>query len=259
MSRTRKPLLPCTAFALFLCIFFSHAQAGAAERRYAALSLIGDALTVVTYQPQIGSRLNKNKLDRLEVAQGAVDRTALKALDAALRREDAQAPVVLLVGNAPGLFEQQERFFAQERFNAPAELAAPLAQSGATHLILLTKHRGETRVVLDGLSYGSGRLEGLGFYLDDGVTTRAEQTGEEGLGLIAPFLYFRASLIEVASGKVLASEIVTRTEGVSGALAKQGYGAWQALGEAEKVALLGKLLDGELDRLVPVLTRKLAN
>lgn len=259
MSRTRKPLFPCIAVALFLCAVFSHAQAGTAQRRYAALSLIGDVLTVVTYQPQIGSRLNKNKLDRLEVAQGAVDRTALKALDTALRRDDAQAQVALLVANAPGLFEKQERFFAQDRFNAPAELAGPLAQSGATHLILLTKHRGETRVVLDGLSYGSGRLEGLGFYLDDGVTTRAAQTGEEGLGLIAPFLYFRASLIDVASGRVLASEIVTRTEGVSGALATQGYGAWQALGEAEKVALLGKLLDGELDRLVPALTRKLAN
>lgn len=259
MSRSPRYSILFATLVLLFCGALNAARADAGERRYAALSLIGDVLTVVTYQPQVGSRLNKNKLDRLEVKEAALDRTALKALDAALGRNDAKASVVLLAARAPAMFENQDHLFAKGNFVLPPELATPLAQSRATHLLLLTKHRGETRVVVDGLSYGSGRLEGLGFYLDDGVTTKASQTGEEGLGLIAPFAYFRASLIDLASMRVLASEVITRTEGISGALAKQGYGAWQALGEEAKVALLAKLLDVELERVVPALTKPARN
>lgn len=259
MNRSRKLLLAFAALNVLLGSLVHSAKADATERRYAALSLIGDTLNVVTYQPQVGSRLNRNKLDRLPMTDGILDRAALKAMDTALSRGDAKADVVLLRARGPELFEGQDRFFVDGTFLTPAGLAEPLTTSGATHLVLLTKHRAEARVVLDGLSYGSGRLEGLGFYLDDGVSTRATQTGEEGLGLVAPFAYFRASLIDLRSRRILGSEFVARTEGVSGALAKRGYGAWEALGETEKMALLGKLIEEQLERVVPELAKRALN
>jgi len=255
----RARLVLLLSLLVLLIAVSAAARADSQARRYAALSLIGDVLTVVTYQPQIGSRMDTNKRDRVRVAEGAFDRTSLAALDEAVTRLDPGASVVLLRASAPALFEDQRRFFSQGRFVMPPELEATLQQAQATHLLLLTKYRGEARVVVDDLRYGSGRLEGLGFYLDNGVNTRSSETGETGLGLVAPYAYFRVSLIDLKQMKVLASEVVARTEGVSGAHAKEGYGAWQALTEAQKVNLLAVMIERELQRVVPVVYQSAKN
>ena len=75
--------------------------------RYVVLSLIGDALTVITYQSTTGSSMDTNRHESVPMAGAPFDRTALKATDAALRKIDPQTAVVLLTTSLPSLYQDR--------------------------------------------------------------------------------------------------------------------------------------------------------
>src|SRR6478672_4570974 len=73
----------------------------AADRTYAVLSLVGDRLLLSFYNPGVGSRLDRNDRQFVNLPDDMLDRTALRAVKAAVAEADAEAKVELLsVGNA---------------------------------------------------------------------------------------------------------------------------------------------------------------
>src|SRR5882672_4015577 len=230
----------------------AHAQTANEARKYAVLSLIGDALSVISYQPRTGSSIDTNRHELIPITDGSFDKTALMATDAALRKIDAQASVVLLTSSSQSLYQEQEKLFSGSQLVLPDEIATVLKSSGATHLIILTKYRGEARLQAAQFNLGSGKLTGLGFYVDRQYRLSRSDTGERSVGFLAPFVYFKISLVDVATLAVLREEIATATTTLSAARSKDAD-PWNVLTPGQKVERINSMTRGEVSRAVPVL------
>lgn len=222
-------------------------------RVYSVMSLVGDQINVVNYQPVTGSSLDRNVHNSIPVKDRVFDKEVLLAIDTALSRHDAGARVRLLVSSAPALFEQQDRFFEGNRIELPKEIESVARTDGATHLILVTKYRSDAKLQMANGKVGSGKLEGLGFYVDREMATLQADTGERGWGFLAPFVYIKVSLIDLKTSTVVREQPVTATTTLSTAQVKAGSDPWDALSPAEKVRILQQMIKTELADAVPKL------
>jgi hypothetical protein len=221
--------------------------------RYAVLSLIGDALTIVTYQSSTGSSMDTNRHESIPMTGAPFDKTALKATDAALRKLDPETAIVLLTASSPSLYQEQEKLFSESRLTVPEEIVNALRRSGATRAIVLTKYRGDARLDAENRHLGSGKLSGLGFYVDRQHRLSRSDTGERGVGFLAPFVYVRLSLVDVATLAVLREEIVTAATTLSAARSKDTANPWDVLTPAQKVESINSMTTREVARAIPVL------
>lgn len=221
----------------------------AATRRYAVLSLIGDAMNVVTYQPAVAGNTDRNRRETHAVPGGEFDRAALLAADDALRRREPQAAVVLLAAT-PALYAGAPRLLDGKRPALPADLAATLEAQRATHFLLIRKHRADARVQAGGTLLGSGKLEGIGFYIDRETTLTRADTGQRGEGFLGPYAYIKLALVDLAAGVLVREDYLTGSAAVAAARSADGD-PWTALPEAQKVNVLGGLIAREVGNAVP--------
>ena len=220
---------------------------------YAVLSLVGDKLDVVTYQLATGSKLDANSHDQLTMPQDEFDMAALRAISRTLKAKVPGAQVALLAASRPEDFVDEEHAFSAGRVTLPAEIDAAVHREGAASLLLVTKHRGDARMQVREGRIGSGRVEGLGFYLDGTTELENRDTRKRALGFIAPFVYVYVALIDVATGTVTRRETITAGRAVGVFHNAAGVNAWDALSAAEKVSLLTEMLTKELEAAVPAL------
>jgi len=226
----------------------------AAERSYAVMSLVGDGLLVVQYREKTGSSLPGTTRQTLLMADTVFDRAALVAAEEAVRRADPKAKVTLLGGRDAAVMEAQSRSLGSDgAAQAIADALRPrLPQTGATHLILVTKAQRASQLRVDQSLVDTGPLEGLGFYVDRTLLTRPEGAAADSHGLLAPFAYFTVSLVDLATGRVVAERPVyaysTYTESKTGAI-----NPWDALSSQEKVRILEGLVRDEAGKAVTAL------
>lgn len=220
---------------------------------YAVLSLVGDKLDVVTYQLATGSKLDANSHSQLAMPQDEFDMAALRAINRTLKASVPGVQVALLAASRPEDFVDEEHAFSANRVTLPAEIDAAVHREGAAALLLVTKHRGDARMqVMEG-KIGSGRVEGLGFYLDGTTELENRETKKRALGFIAPFVYVDVALIDVATGTVTRRKTIMAGRAVGAYNNAAGVNAWDALSAAEKVSLLTGMLTKELEAAVPEL------
>ena len=246
------PRLVVSLFALFpLFAGAALADDRAGPRRFAVLSLIGDTMNVVTYQPAVAGNTDRNRREAHSIPGGVFDRAALLAADAALRQQDPHAAVILLTGS-PALYAEAERLADGARLALPADLDAALKAQAATHLLLIRKHRANARLQAEGTLLGSGKLEGVGFYIDrEKVMTRSD-TGQRGEGFLGPYVYIKLALVDLAAGTLLREVPVTGSTTVAAARSTDGD-PWTALPDAQKVNALRGLIAREVGQAVPKL------
>ena len=226
--------------------------AQAAARNYAVVSVMGDKMDVVVRQPVVGSLLDRNSHSPYPVKGGVFDQGALLATGDAINRADAQARVTLLAVTAQAFFDDQERFFAGQEARLPEALVATLKQQGATHLVLITKHRGEASMKLDRESLGNGKIEGLGFYMDpSAVIDRASTTGENGRGLFSPFVYIKLTLIDLADNRIMRNSVITGTRPATTTDLQKTAALWDAMTPETKVKTLQEIIDAEIALAMP--------
>ncbi len=181
------------------------AQAPQAPATYAVVSLIGDQLDAVTYQPQVGTLLDANSHQAMPMGADVMDNLALRETNKALRSTVPVADVALLAASAPEFFIDESHLFAGNQVKLPADIDAAIAQAKAGTLVLITKHRADARLRVRQGYIGSGKLEGLGFYVDtvhhlrDAENTRAT-------GFLAPFVYIDVTLVDTASHTIIGQE-----------------------------------------------------
>lgn len=230
-------------------------NASAQERKYAIMSLIGDGLLIVTRDISTGSNLDKNVRNFAPFKNPALDNATVLAIDSAMLGRDRTVKTILLGGRDPALFALQERGLEEGRALATLLPAIqPIARkAGATHLILATKHRDVARIKLAHSVTGSGRIEGLGFYVDQNMRMLNRDSGEGTQGYIAPFAYFALSLVDLADGKVLAEELVRESFAQA---SQQAAVPWDALTPEQKVQMLLGIIRQETQRAVPLLLEK---
>lgn len=248
-----KSLVFVTAWVALLLATAGSASPENEARVYAVLSLVGDKINVVTYQGATGSSLDRNVHESIPVTSGVFDKAALLAADDALKRHDTAVRVSMLASSTPDLFANQDRFFDGSRIVLPKEIESAARAEGATHLVLITKYRGDAHLQAQNQALGSGKLEGIGFYVDPVKVLIRSDTGERGRGFLAPFVYIKVSLVDLNTSTVIREQVVTSTTTLSAART-EGSNPWDALSPAQKVDILRRMIDKELFRVIPQIT-----
>ena len=229
--------------------------ARAADQRYAVLSLIGDTINLVWWQPSTGSNIDRNERQDVPTADGALDNVALLAVDDALRRANPKTEATLLASRDPTLFALQAKLL--DRGSDTGELLAAvqglLRQSQATRLILVSKHRGDARLPMRFEYAGTGKLTGLGFYIDRRMMVKDADSGAADRGFIAPYAYLELALIDAQTMKPIRRSVVPQATTVATGSAKGAVNPWQAMTTQEKSDALAQLIRQAVDRAMPEL------
>lgn len=213
-------------------------------RTIAVLSLIGDSLLILKNEEKIGSNLDRSRRSRVDLDTPALDHSTLRSVAREVKKVEPAAKTVLLGARSKELFEAQAKGLddgsgIQRLFD---HVKPFLGQANATHLLLVTKYRSDSRTQMWNSVVGDGMLEGLGFYVDPNMALRGVDTGERFHGFFAPFAYFMVSVVDLKDGTVTQHPI-TASRVVSDPKAET---AWQSLTGAQKVKMLEDLVGAGL-------------
>jgi hypothetical protein len=227
--------------------------AALAQRHYAILSLVGDEMMIVQRELATGSRLDTNDRRAVQMPDATIDRMVVLAVEDAVKRAEPAAKTTLLVSRRQAVYDAVARALPNGT-EAAFKAVRPVIDGarGATHLILVTKYRHAAMLRTDDGHVGSGTLEGVGFYLDRGgpLISRNSDTSSAERGLIAPYAYVRVSLVDLASGKVIAEERVIGSKAHTMGPAVMGE-AWASLSAQEKDRRLQEVIREETARVTP--------
>jgi hypothetical protein len=223
---------------------------------YAVLSLIGDKLDVVMSIPQTGSRIERNQHTSLPVTGPAFDDAAVSAAAQAVRQVVPGAILVRLSSSSPELYNRQHDILEESgsTISLPDAIMAALRKENATHLILITKFRDDARLQLKNRSTGTGKLEGLGFYVDRITRTVPEEGGMSGVGFLAPFVYIKIALVDARTLKVINGKVVKTSSAISAGRAQDGH-PWEVLTTEQKLRSIDRMVRNEIAREVPELLK----
>lgn len=224
-------------------------------RVVAIVSLVADHLTVTGFESTTGSKLNMNPQERIELRDDGLERSMLRAAMKAVAESKAGRALPLLTDDGR-LYEAQDRIVSGDTARVPDSLLQTLKAQKATHLLLATKHRAEASLKTDMKQVGSGRVEGMGFYVDRVTEITDVKTGHRSVGYIAPYVYVRLSLIDLADGKVQGSRTVTASEVIKATDKDRGADPWTLLDSAAKIKAIDTLIAREC---VPALRELLAS
>jgi hypothetical protein len=238
------------AFLLLAVPFAAHAEA----RKYAVLSLIGDRLLIVTHDMQTGSRLDKNQRSYVNIDNPVLDNGTAFAIEDAIKQAQPGSEVIVLGARNAKLFASQAEMLDGKGASSAflAGLRAALGNLKATHLIVATKYRHEAMLEFSDGNVGSGQIEGLGFYIDHLLRVTNQQTQETATGFLAPFAYFRLSLVDLSSWQVLREDRVMASQVTSAASSATGH-PWAAMSAQDKVETLEQMVRYQTQRVVPAL------
>ena len=211
-------------------------------RRVAVLSLMGGSLSIVTHTPSTGTHLSQNEVEDRAVPNGIFDKAATAAADEAARKSDPTVVTILLSPQQPALAAIQDKMIDAQGFAAPPSLVNSLNELRATHLLLLTKHRDSAKLQGAQGFMGSGTLSGLGYYVDRHLHVKSADTGATALGFLAPFAYFKISLVDLNSGDVVKQRLVTVGSTIFPGDGPDPGDPWAVLDATQKADLLRDLV-----------------
>ncbi len=251
IHKMKRPLLAVLGQALLAC----GVHAASAAPSYAVLSLVGDKLDIVTYQPQVGTQLDSNSHLALTLSQDDIDTAALRAINRSLRANAPGTPVALLAASTADSFAEQGRMFSGAHVTLPAEIDAAVHREGVTTLVLVTRRRAEARLQAQDGYVGSGKIEGLGFYVNTIQRMKSRETGNRSIGYLAPFVYVDVALVDVATATVTRRATIATGHVIGTAHNPAGVNPWDALSAEEKVSMLEQMLSEELEAVVPTLLK----
>jgi hypothetical protein len=241
-----------------------HAAAADAPRNYGILSLAGDSISTVTYVPEIGSRLDTN--DKLVYSLGnntVFDEAAIRTASAALQQIAPEAGRFLMLSTDAELHNVQNSMFDNPDANQVNRefLKSLWKGKDLSHVILITKYRADAELKFMNESGGTGKIEGLGFYMDNRaeVTSHDEKnnTHHDSKGVLMPFAYIKLLLL---NPETLAVEREVRLKESQMATYAQGTDkavrTWQVLTPKEKTQYLDHLLRKAVTEGVPRLLKQ---
>ena len=226
--------------------------------KYAILSLVGDRLHVVQREFVTGTNMDRNERLIVELPDNTFDRAMSFAVEDALRKAVPGAQPVVMASRRGDLYDAvfNSPTYAEGIAKVHAKVKPLVEKTGATHLVLITKHRNRAMLRLRDGYVGAGYLEGLGFYVDQGTLTRNVDPNDAEAGFLAPYAYFNIWLLDVASGRVLARQAVIGSNAQpidnSNPRDRNEGNAWHRMTEEQKVMRLTEVIRDETARAVPM-------
>jgi hypothetical protein len=220
-------------------------------RAFAAISLVADELRIVGQQGTTGTALNQNEVVKIALNFDLIEAHALRAVTEAILKADASATVAPVKLTDARYYASQSTFVQGERAALPDDLLRTLRNGRVSHLVLLNKHRADARMNSGLQTFGSGRVEGLGYYVDHEARIREVGRAEVASGFLSPYVYVRLSVIDVASLAVLDSRTVVATQVLTAIGTKAGRDPWEVLDATQKIETLKQMIHNEVQDLVP--------
>ena len=243
LLRCLLPLLMLTGSVL------GPARAAGEDQTYAVLSFIGRHLTIVTYQPSTGSLLDRNHRTQVPIDKPVFDHAALVAIRNTIRTAEPSARTVLLAAEDTATRAELDGWLSGDNFKGSEQIVQALRQTKATRLFLVTEHRGPTALQTSNAKIGEGYLDGLGYYVDRDTPLQRSDTGETGLGFLAPYVYIKVALVDLTSSKLMRQKVVMATTTLSAARNQGGADPWNALSSERKLTMLVEIVQQEAARV----------
>ena len=199
----RRSLAAAAALAALSATSFAQAA-----HRYVAVSLVSDELTYVGAPEGVtGTMHARGSSKAVPLAGAPFDRTVLEVLAGSVPKQQPSATLSFLAMSAPAAFAHQEDWFDGDKVALPAALREAVAKEGAGQLLLVTKIRGEAAIADGTTRLGAGKLTGLGFYIDTFTPMVDPKVGAV-RGYIAPYVYVKLSVIDLATSTVTAHQVI---------------------------------------------------
>jgi hypothetical protein len=225
----------------------------AAGTKVAMTSLIGDALNITSRRERTGTNMG-NTTTAMKMPGPLLDLAVLKAAQEALEKALPSATIAALKVPAAGSSTDPAQVYADGKVVAGNVLVDALRQQGFTHLLTVTKQRSTNNVrTSDGVLFGSGLLEGIGFYIDPTATVQRHGTSEIVQGIIAPYLYVEMRLVDLSALEVRAVQTIAASSTIAAANNPSGTDAWGALTAEEKMTALQRLIRRNVSEAAPLL------
>lgn len=225
--------------------------ADTAPRSYALLSLAGDSISTVLERLQTGSKLDQNDKQVIPITDKVFDLSAIEAANAVIKKAEPQARTVLLVTPDPGLYKAQNDMFESAGAHADDRtfLKSLLTNRKVSHLVLVTKLRADADIWLSNAPISTGRLEGLGYYMNNSVRIMDSKTLNNASGVLAPFAYIKLRLIDAETLEVV-KEVVEKHANPVGNFAGN-RASWGALDATQKIEYLSLTLQDAVNKAMP--------
>lgn len=220
----------------------SAAQTGAT---YAILSLIGDAIEIVTPRSSTGTQLQLSDRDEVPIDNAALDDVAVGAADAAIGERFPQARRLRVSIRDKRLFALQDRLLdgGTDTDGMRRLLRTALEPTQATHLVLVCKHRADASFEVESVRTGGGKVRGLGFYL--GATSNLHRIGHNELEAeyIAAYASIAVAVVSAPALQAAPEHVAFESEVKALADAQEAGSAWQAMTPDQKMRSLGRAID----------------
>ncbi len=251
---TQKGRRNCLASLLACGLSGWGGAAYAAEQlpHYAVISLLGDQLNVVVFEPSTGSNIQRNAKQAVPVAGRQFDGAAFQAVQDGLKQLQPQSGISLYANPDPALVKPIDQLMPEGKLKLPQMFMDVFAKDGITHLLLVTRRTTDAKLKLLNGEVGEGRLEGLGYYVDPYQKIINTTTGNSAIGLMSAYTYLRLTLIDLKTGEALAGRNIEGSKPFS-ASDREGKGShvWDSISAQRKIEVINELIEGSIESALP--------
>jgi len=215
--------------------------------KFAALSLLGDSVQLISLSPARGDTVQSGEWTA--APSGGLDNAVLQALNQAVTAAGPGREIKLYTSSTRSLFGDPANLFVNGRLSLPGKLGDAVRQSGAAHLLLVTRSRQEPALASALPQRILTTLEGPGFVLDQRPSGQIGFDGQGGLPVFAPFVSIRVALVDLSDLKLRREQSIAVASRLPVAPANAAN-PWAATTAEQRLQALEGLIEAELPKAV---------
>jgi hypothetical protein len=218
--------------------------------KFAALSLLGDSVQLFSLTPARGDTVQSGEWRATPA--GHLDDTVLQTLNDAVKATSDKRETKLYTSSTRSLFGDPANLFVDGKLTLPGNLAAAVRQSGAQHLLLITRSRQEPALAAAMPARLLATLEGPGFVLDQRPSGNVGFDGQAGLPVFVPYVSIRIALIDLGDLRLRREQSIAVATRLP-VDRESAANPWAATTAEQRVKALDALIEAELPKAVKVL------
>jgi len=244
-AKSMKRRALCVAALALICVAgpARAAEAAAPGVKLAVLSLIGDQMSYVGYNPSTGSLFNQNARGEVQIPNSGFDATALRTIQHMVKDTAPGMGTVLYAVSMPKLAADPTSLFANGKAVIPPGFVATMKKDGASQALLLTRRRGEAILRAYDDDLGTGKVEGVGYYLDRTAHMHNMDTGFSSRGFLAPYVWLQLTRVDLDSGRILAEQAIGDSVVLAANQSQGDENPWQIVPDARKIDQLNEMIE----------------
>lgn len=212
-------------------------------KRYAALSLLGDRVQLLSMNPARGDSVQSGEW--AAAPAGGLDNAVLQALNKALTEAAPDREVKLYTSSTRSLFGDPAALFVDGKLKLPGQLGDAVRQSGSAWLLLVTRSRQEPALAAALPAHILASLEGPGFVLDQRPSGQIGFDGQPVLPVLAPYVSIRVALVDLSDLQLKREQSFAVARRLTVAR-EAAANPWAATTPEQRVKALEALIEAEL-------------